>query len=114
LVLDAAQPKISTQFPVDKRKTLPKEEKLIVDFTVKGIHPLSIVEEEGFKNLVKGEEINIHSSISFVTGVAHCFNAIKKCNNKLKYRPLREHLSVILNPQMHLFLLFYKFRLVRT
>jgi hypothetical protein len=77
--LDAAQPKISTQFPVDKKKTLPKEEKLIVDFIVKGIHPLSVVEEEGFKNLVKGEKINIHSSIllpSSGTGVVHYFYAI--------------------------------------
>jgi hypothetical protein len=53
-ILDAAQPKILSQFSVEKKKTLPKEEKLIADFVVKGIHPLSVVKEEGFKN-VKGE-----------------------------------------------------------
>lgn len=52
--MDRRQPAISSKFVQDKMKSLPKKERLIVDFVVKGIHPLSIVEEEGFRNLIKG------------------------------------------------------------
>jgi hypothetical protein len=54
---DKVQPAICDIFPVSSQRTLSKLDKLIVDFVVKGIHAYSIVEEEGFRNLVHGKLI---------------------------------------------------------
>lgn len=49
-----AQPNISDIFPLDKQKAISTEEKLLVNFVVKGIHSYSIVEEEAFRKYAQG------------------------------------------------------------
>ena len=38
----------------DPQKSITREEKLILDFIVKGMHPLSTIEEDGFKKMIIG------------------------------------------------------------
>lgn len=50
---------IDNIFPLDKQKSISRQEVLLVDFVVKGMHPYSIVEEPGFRSYVQSKFPNL-------------------------------------------------------
>jgi len=52
--VDSKQSDLSRFVSVDPTKTTTRIDKLIVDFVVKGMHSLAVVEEEHFIRLIKG------------------------------------------------------------